>query len=143
MIRCSELKYVLIWLSSRNFFQGGQNLLLCKFRLLCYCFRTKFKGGAKFSGGQTSSGGAPPPPPPVEESQSSASELSPKQTLSESLLELGSLEIKSILTRSVKKLTHTLVPEKFRQTKDNVYDVYLHILLVLAVEIWASCMYLI
>ena len=51
---------------------------------------------------------------------SSASELSPKQTLSESLVELGSPEIRSILTRLVKKLTHTLISEKFRQTKDNV-----------------------
>ena len=33
-------------------FQGGQNLLLCKFLLLCFCFRTKFQGGAKvFRGG--------------------------------------------------------------------------------------------
>ena len=28
---------------------GGQNLLLCKFLLLCYCFRTKFQRGLKFS----------------------------------------------------------------------------------------------
>ena len=57
------------WLSSRNFFQGGQNLLLCKFLLLFYCFRTKFQGGAKvFRGGQTASGGRPHAPP-VEESQ--------------------------------------------------------------------------
>ena len=42
----------LLWLSSWNFLQGGgQNLLLCKFILLCYCFRTKFQGGKKFSGG--------------------------------------------------------------------------------------------
>ena len=27
-------------------FSGGQNLLLCKFLLLCYCFRTKFQVGA-------------------------------------------------------------------------------------------------
>ena len=42
----------LSWLSSGNFFRGGQNLLLCKFLLLCYCFRTKFQGGAKVSGGK-------------------------------------------------------------------------------------------
>ena len=34
-------------------FSGGQNLLLC------YCFRTKFQGGAKVFRGQTASGGAP------------------------------------------------------------------------------------
>ena len=44
------------------FFGGGrQNLLLCKFLLLCYCFRTKFQGGAKVSGGQPVSGDAPCP----------------------------------------------------------------------------------
>ena len=60
-----------IWLSSRNFFQGGQNLLLCKLLLLCYCFRTNFREGQKFSRGANCLTGAPPaPPPPVEESQS-------------------------------------------------------------------------
>ena len=38
------------------------------------------------------------------------------------MAELGSLEISSILIRSVEKLTDTLVPEKFRRTKDNVKD---------------------
>ena len=38
----------------------------------------------------------------------------------EYLVELGFPEIRSILTRSGKKLTHTFVPEKFRQTKHNV-----------------------
>ena len=53
----------------QKFFQGGQNLLLCKFLLLCYCFRTKFQGGVKvFRGGKLPQGGAPLPPP-VEESQ--------------------------------------------------------------------------
>ena len=43
------------------FWGGGQNLLLCKFLLLFYCFRTKFQGGAKvFKGGKTASGGRPP-----------------------------------------------------------------------------------
>ena len=55
----------LCWLSPRNFFQGeGQNLLLCKFLLLFYCFRTKFQGGAKVfkgGGGKLSQGGAPLP----------------------------------------------------------------------------------
>ena len=45
------------------FFRGGRNLLLCKFLLLFYCFRTKFQGGAKVFRG------APPAPSPVEESQ--------------------------------------------------------------------------
>ena len=62
-------KYLSVhWLSSRNFFQGGQSLLLRKFLLLCYCFRTKFQGGAKvFRGANCLRGGAPLPP--VEESQ--------------------------------------------------------------------------
>ena len=42
----------------------------------------------------------------------------------ESLVELGSLDIRSILTRSVKKITHTLVPEKFRLTKNNVKGIF-------------------
>ena len=46
------------WLSSRNFFRGGQNLLLCKFLLLCHCFRTKFQGGTKvFRGANCFMGG--------------------------------------------------------------------------------------
>ena len=53
------------WLSSVKFFQGGgQNLLLCKFLLLFYCFQTKFQGGAKVFRGGTASGGNPLPPPP-------------------------------------------------------------------------------
>ena len=55
----------IIWLSSSNFFRGGQNLLLCKFLLLCYCFWTKFQGGQKFSGGNCLRGGGASP---VEES---------------------------------------------------------------------------
>ena len=51
-----------------KFFQGWQNLLLCKFLLLFYCFRTNFRAGEKFSGGKTASGGRPPAPH-VEESQ--------------------------------------------------------------------------
>ena len=51
-----------------EFFRGGQNLLLCKFLLLCYCFRTKFQGGAKIFRGANCLRGAPPAPP-VEESQ--------------------------------------------------------------------------
>ena len=39
-----------------EFFQG--DLLLCKFLLFCYCFRTKFQGGAKVF---TASGGRPLP----------------------------------------------------------------------------------
>ena len=31
--------------------EGGQNLLLCKFLLLCYCCRAKFQEGAKVSRG--------------------------------------------------------------------------------------------
>ena len=50
----------------------------------------------------------------------------------ESLIELGFPEIRSILTRSVKNVH--LTPEQFRKTKDNVKYVYLHILLVFAVE---------
>ena len=46
---------------------GGQNLLLCKFLLLCYCFRTKFQGGAKVFRGANCLRGRPLPP--VEESQ--------------------------------------------------------------------------
>ena len=42
------------WLSSRNFF-GGESVVIQIF-LLCYCFRTKFKGGAKVFRG------APPAP---------------------------------------------------------------------------------
>ena len=43
---------------------GGQNLLLCKFLLLFYCFRTKFQGGAKvFVGGGKLPQGAPSAPP--------------------------------------------------------------------------------
>ena len=42
----------------------------------------------------------------------------------ESLVELGCPEIRSTLTRSVKKITHTLVPEKFRLTKDNVKGIF-------------------
>ena len=53
---------------SYEFFSGGQNLLLCKFLLLFYCFRAKFQGGAKvFKGGKLPQGGAPCPP--VGESQ--------------------------------------------------------------------------
>ena len=52
-----------VWFSSKNFFRG-QNLLLCKFLLLCYCFRTKFRGG-KSPGGKLP-WGAPPAPPPFE-----------------------------------------------------------------------------
>ena len=53
------------WLSSRNIFRGGQNLLLRKFLLLCYCFRTKFQGGAKSPRGANCFRGRPP----MEESQ--------------------------------------------------------------------------
>ena len=43
-------------------FSGGQNLLLCRFLLLCYCFRAKFQGGARvFRGGKLPQG-APPAP---------------------------------------------------------------------------------
>ena len=56
------------WLSSRNFFQWGQNLLLCKSQLLCYCFQAKFQGGAKVFRGANCLRGAPPAPT-VEESQ--------------------------------------------------------------------------
>ena len=52
----------------------------------------------------------------------------------ESVVELGSPVIRSILTRSVKKITHTFVAEKIRQKK-----VCLYIPLVFAAEIWASC----
>ena len=39
----------------------GQNLLLCKFLLLFYCFRTKFQGEAKvFKGGGQTASGVPP-----------------------------------------------------------------------------------
>ena len=41
----------------------GQNPLLCKFLLLCYCFRTKFQGGAKVFREANCSGGRPRPPP--------------------------------------------------------------------------------
>ena len=59
---------VTVWLSSGNFFQRRKNLWLCKFLLLCYCFRTKFQGGVKvFRGANCLRGGAPCPP--VEESQ--------------------------------------------------------------------------
>ena len=55
---------------SQEFFSGGGNLLLCKFLLLFYCFRTTFQGGAKvFKGEQTASGGGRPP---VGESQPNA-----------------------------------------------------------------------
>ena len=50
---------------SLEFFSvGGANLLLCKFLLLFYCFRTKFQGGANVSKGrgQIASGGRPLPP---------------------------------------------------------------------------------
>ena len=43
------------------FFRGGQNLLLCKFLLLCYCFQTKFQGVAKVFRGANSLRGAPAP----------------------------------------------------------------------------------
>ena len=43
-------------------FSGGRNLLLCKFLLLYYCFRTKFQGGAKvFRGANCLKGGTPCP----------------------------------------------------------------------------------
>ena len=42
------------------FFRGKQNLLLCKFLLLCYCFRTKFQRGAKIFRGANCLRGAPP-----------------------------------------------------------------------------------
>ena len=42
---------------------GGQNLLLCKFLLLFYCFRTKFQGKAKvFKEGANCLRGRPCPP---------------------------------------------------------------------------------
>ena len=61
-------KYVFcirVWLSSRNFFQGGK--IYCYANFFCYAivFRPNFREGQKFSGGQTASGGRPP----VEESQ--------------------------------------------------------------------------
>ena len=46
------------------FFGGGQNLLLCKFLLLCYWFWTKFQGGAKVFRGANCLRGCPLPPPP-------------------------------------------------------------------------------
>ena len=49
------------WFSSRNFFQGG-NLLLCKFLLLFYCFRTKFQRGAKVFKGANCLREHPPAP---------------------------------------------------------------------------------
>ena len=68
-LNTSEKQRFMYWLSPRNFFQGGQNLLLCKFLLLFYCFRTKFQGEAKvFKGGKLPQGGAPSPGPPVGES---------------------------------------------------------------------------
>ena len=46
-----------VWSGFRlGIFSGGQNLLLCKFLLLCYRFRTKFQGG-------NCRRGAPPAPP--------------------------------------------------------------------------------
>ena len=59
----NEKNMHLFWLSSRNFFRGGQNLLLCKFLLLFYCFRTKFQGGAKVFRGANCLRGHPPCPP--------------------------------------------------------------------------------
>ena len=52
----------------QEFFHGGQNLLLWKFLLLCYCFRTKLHGGVKVFRGELPQGAAPAPPP-VEERQ--------------------------------------------------------------------------
>lgn len=37
----------------------------------------------------------------------------------ESLVEIGSDEVRAILSTSVKNITHTIVPEKYRVTKDN------------------------
>ena len=55
--------YQLLAFSLEFLSRGGQNLLLCKFLLLFYCFRTKFQGGAKvFKGGKLPQGGAPCPP---------------------------------------------------------------------------------
>ena len=41
-----------------------------------------------------------------------------------SFAEVGSPEIRPILTKSVKKIIFTLVPDKFRQTKDNVKGLF-------------------
>ena len=60
------MKVILYTCCLLGIFQGGQNLLLCKFLLLFYCFRTKFQGGANvFRGGKLPQRGRPP----VEESQ--------------------------------------------------------------------------
>ena len=41
---------------------GGQNLLLCKFQFLFYCFRTKFQGGVKVFRMANCLRGVPPTP---------------------------------------------------------------------------------
>ena len=47
-----NLTVTIHWLPSRNFSGGGgQNLLLYKFLLFFYCFRTKFQGGQSLRGG--------------------------------------------------------------------------------------------
>ena len=41
----------------------------------------------------------------------------------ESLVEIGSDEVRTILSTNVKKITHTIVPEKYRVTKDNTISI--------------------
>ena len=62
LLSAPDLVDYISWLPSRNFFRG-QNLLLCKFLLLCYCFPTKFQVGGKVSEGWGKlPQGAPPAP---------------------------------------------------------------------------------
>ena len=73
MFLCLSLNFAYLSLGNPGFlpgiFSGGQNLLSCKFLLLCYCFQTKFQERQTVSGG---GGGAPPL---VEESQNHRSVL--------------------------------------------------------------------
>ena len=62
--RCSILKLDILTKYAGflpGIFSGGQNLLLCKFLLFYYCFRTKFQGGAKSPRGELPQGGSPAP----------------------------------------------------------------------------------
>ena len=55
-LSCFSMLIIVITGFLLGIFSRGQNLLLCKFILLCYCFWTKFQGGAKVFRG------APPAP---------------------------------------------------------------------------------
>ncbi len=42
----------------------------------------------------------------------------------ESLAEIGSKDVRSVLSSNVHTITHSIVPEKFRVTKDNTIGIF-------------------